>query len=61
MSDCPNVDLGPIPSNGVGILGMRQRLRQLGGRLDIESDSQGTTVTARAPIAKKQEAHSAAR
>jgi two-component system NarL family sensor kinase len=38
---------------GVGILGMRQRLRQLGGRLEIESDSQGTTVTARAPISKE--------
>jgi signal transduction histidine kinase len=34
---------------GVGILGMRQRVRQLGGRLEIESDSHGTTVTARVP------------
>jgi signal transduction histidine kinase len=39
-------------TNGVGILGMRQRLKQLGGRLEIESDSQGTTVTARAPISR---------
>src|SRR5262249_35285075 len=38
---------------GVGILGMRQRLRKLGGRLEIESDSQGTTVTARTPIPKE--------
>jgi signal transduction histidine kinase len=28
---------------------MRQRVRQLGGRLEIESDSHGTTVTARVP------------
>jgi signal transduction histidine kinase len=38
---------------GVGILGMRQRLRQLGGRLEIESDSHGTTVTARTRIPKE--------
>ncbi|HEU0005568.1 MAG TPA: ATP-binding protein, partial [Terriglobia bacterium] len=35
---------------GVGIPGMRQRLRQLGGHLTIESDSQGTTVTATVPL-----------
>jgi signal transduction histidine kinase len=29
---------------GVGILGMRERLAQLGGRLEIESGSKGTTV-----------------
>jgi signal transduction histidine kinase len=40
------------PSAGVGILGMRQRLKQIGGRLEIESDSLGTTITARAPISK---------
>ena len=41
-------------SPGVGILGMRQRLRQLGGQLDIESSSQGTTVNARVPISKDE-------
>jgi signal transduction histidine kinase len=35
---------------GVGIPGMRQRLRQLGGRLVIRSTQQGTTVTATGPI-----------
>jgi signal transduction histidine kinase len=39
-----------VPTFGVGILGMRQRLRQLGGRLQIDSDPQGTTVTATVPI-----------
>lgn len=34
---------------GVGILGMKERLRQLGGRLEIASDATGTTVTAILP------------
>ncbi|HEY7340809.1 MAG TPA: PAS domain S-box protein [Ktedonobacterales bacterium] len=39
------------PELGVGIAGMRQRLRQLGGRLEIRSTSHGTTITAVAPLA----------
>ena len=35
---------------GVGIPGMRQRVHQLGGRLDITSGSSGTVVTAVIPI-----------
>jgi signal transduction histidine kinase len=35
------------PRLGVGIPGMRERMAQLGGYLDIESDSRGTTVRAR--------------
>jgi two-component system, NarL family, sensor kinase len=42
MPDNQDAALSP----GVGILGMRQRLRQLGGQLDIESSSEGTTVSA---------------
>lgn len=34
---------------GVGILGMKERLRQLGGRLEIDSNKAGTTVTAILP------------
>jgi len=34
---------------GVGIAGMRERVRQLGGRLRIESGKNGTTVTASLP------------
>jgi PAS domain S-box-containing protein len=34
---------------GVGILGMRERLAQLGGELRIESNGAGTTVRARIP------------
>jgi two-component system NarL family sensor kinase len=34
---------------GVGIAGMNERIRQLGGRLTIDSGPQGTTVTAHVP------------
>jgi signal transduction histidine kinase len=34
----------------VGIPGMRERMRQLGGRLKIESDAQGTSVIAIVPL-----------
>jgi signal transduction histidine kinase len=36
---------------GVGIAGMRERLKELGGRLEIESDSAGTLLKAYAPLA----------
>src|ERR1700732_836426 len=35
---------------GVGIRGMRERLRQLGGALEIESKGMGTVVQARLPV-----------
>ncbi len=35
---------------GVGIAGMQERMRQLGGRLEIHSGSHGTTVVAIAPL-----------
>src|SRR5205823_6215259 len=43
----------PSGTPGVGIRGMRERLRQLGGSLDIHSDGRGkgTVVVARLPIA----------
>jgi two-component system NarL family sensor kinase len=44
----------PLP--GVGIMGMRQRLKQLGGRLEIDSNSQGTIVTARISISEESHA-----
>jgi PAS domain S-box-containing protein len=37
---------------GVGMRGMEERLRQLGGCLDIRSSGEGTTVTARLPISQ---------
>jgi PAS domain S-box-containing protein len=39
---------------GVGIQGMRERLRQFGGRLEIKSGSRGTTVHVIVPSAQNQ-------
>jgi PAS domain S-box-containing protein len=35
---------------GVGLVGMRERVRELGGQLQIESSAEGTVVTASLPI-----------
>lgn len=40
----------PVSSPGVGISGMRERVRQLGGELNIRSGSWGTTVEAVFPV-----------
>jgi signal transduction histidine kinase len=42
-------------SSGVGIPGMRERLRRLGGRLDIRSSPFGTTLTANLPVVDETE------
>jgi signal transduction histidine kinase len=47
---------GGISSLGVGIAGMRERVRQLGGRLEIQSNRNGTTVRVALPIAVKEAA-----
>jgi signal transduction histidine kinase len=36
---------------GVGVRGMRERLRQLGGSLEIDSNETGTVIVARLPVA----------
>ncbi len=41
-----------ILSLGVGIAGMRERLLQLGGKLEIHSSRRGTTLTATIPSSK---------
>ncbi|PYV93258.1 MAG: hypothetical protein DMG90_02500 [Acidobacteria bacterium] len=38
-------------SSGVGVRGMQERMRQLGGTLKMTSNSEGTTVTVTLPIA----------
>jgi signal transduction histidine kinase len=46
-------ELASSGTPGVGIRGMRERLRQLGGVVEIESSDGGTVVTARLPIPEK--------
>jgi len=41
---------GGVQLLGVGILGMRERVRQLGGRLGIDSKGKGTTVRVEIPL-----------
>jgi PAS domain S-box-containing protein len=40
---------GHLAPMGVGLRGMNERMRQLGGRLEVSSDEQGTTVKAIVP------------
>jgi signal transduction histidine kinase len=39
-----------VGTPGVGITGMKERVRQLGGTLEIKSDSTGTRIVACLPI-----------
>ena len=49
---------GTVAKAGVGLAGMRERVRQLGGRFEIESSGRGTTVRATVPgEAKADENH----
>jgi signal transduction histidine kinase len=50
--------LASVGTPGVGIRGMRERVRQLGGNLEITSDSKGTTVAARLPVPDSLHANS---
>lgn len=43
-----NFELGVM--TGVGLMGMRERVRQLGGKLEISSHAKGTAVIARLPL-----------
>jgi len=40
---------------GVGIRGMRERVRQLGGRLQIKSGASGTTITSSLPLEQHEQ------
>ena len=44
----------PLTLTGVGINGMRERLRQLGGVLNVHSNGRGTLVTADLPVGEPQ-------
>jgi two-component system NarL family sensor kinase len=41
---------GVNAKTGVGLAGMRERLRELNGRLEIESDARGTSMRATVPL-----------
>jgi len=43
-------ELATSGTPGVGIRGMRERLRQLGGTLEIDSNTGGTVVTVQLPV-----------
>jgi len=42
------------PGVGVGLSGMRERMNELGGSLEIASDHSGTTVSAKLPLSKPE-------
>jgi signal transduction histidine kinase len=50
MSLEKQLELSSSGRTGVGFRGMRERFRQLGGSVEIRSDSSGTTVTAIVPL-----------
>jgi signal transduction histidine kinase len=50
MTPEKQVELASVGIPGVGIRGMRERLRQLGGNLEIRSNGEGTTVVAHLPV-----------
>ena len=51
--------LGSSAHAGVGLRGMRERLRRFGGTLQIQSQGVGTRVTAVLPVARATAAHAA--
>ncbi len=50
MSPEKQIELTSVGAPGVGIRGMRERLRQLGGNLEVKSDGKGTIVVAYLPV-----------
>jgi PAS domain S-box-containing protein len=50
---------GDARTIGVGLRGMNERMRELGGKLELSSTGAGTTVTATVPIAQPGEADAA--
>jgi len=54
-----NSQNGFDPMSGVGITGMRERVRELGGQFDMTSSSEGTIVRAVLPIGEQIGKHAA--
>jgi two-component system, NarL family, sensor kinase len=44
---------------GVGLAGMRERIHELGGRFEVASDDNGTTVRAAVPLSIREESNRA--
>ena len=55
------IELSSASRTGVGFRGMRERLRQLGGTLDIRSDNAGTVVSAALPLQDRTQRESQSR
>jgi two-component system NarL family sensor kinase len=55
--DGKGFDASGAEVNGVGLRGMRERLRQLGGSLQISSSERGTSVQAVLPIFAREKHH----
>jgi signal transduction histidine kinase len=53
------LELSSSGGTGVGFRGMRERLRQVGGTLEIQSDGGGTVVIATLPLVASKGARSA--
>jgi signal transduction histidine kinase len=49
ISFARQLSMSTATNHGVGLSGMRERVRELGGTLDIQSSEHGTTVTAALP------------
>ena len=45
------IEMDSVGMPGIGIRGMRERMRQLGGNLTVSSDKHGTLIQARLPVA----------
>jgi two-component system sensor histidine kinase DegS len=41
---------GEASSEGIGLIGMRERVGLVGGRLEVESSSSGTTIVVEVPL-----------
>ncbi|MGH7972947.1 MAG: sensor histidine kinase, partial [Limisphaerales bacterium] len=53
MTEVQDFGKGFAPTNeGMGIIGMHERIEELGGRLEIESGRKGTKVRAIMPLAR---------
>jgi signal transduction histidine kinase len=51
------LELTETSRGGVGLRGMRERLRQVSGTLELQSDRSGTTVTATVPLVPSDAIH----